>query len=74
VLSGLASSFRAIRGVLPAVLAAAAPGHTQVVVPAADAEEAALVDSVEVLPARSPRSSITWPGGRTPGGRGGSGG
>ncbi|SEL85524.1 magnesium chelatase family protein [Blastococcus sp. DSM 46786] len=46
---GLDGSVRAIRGVLPAVLAAARAGHDQVVVPAANAAEAALVDRVEVL-------------------------
>ena len=46
---GLDGSVRGIRGVLPAVLAAARAGHAQVVVPARNAEEAALVDSVEVL-------------------------
>ena len=47
---GLDGSVRGIRGVLPAVLAAARAGHRQVVVPTANAEEAALVDSVDVLP------------------------
>jgi magnesium chelatase family protein len=47
---GLDGSVRGIRGVLPAVLAAATAGHRQVVVPVANAEEAALVDRVEVLP------------------------
>ncbi|MGZ4566228.1 MAG: YifB family Mg chelatase-like AAA ATPase [Blastococcus sp.] len=47
---GLDGSVRGIRGVLPAVLAAARAGHAQVVVPAANAEEAALVGSIEVLP------------------------
>ncbi|MGY1847261.1 YifB family Mg chelatase-like AAA ATPase [Blastococcus sp. SYSU DS1021] len=46
---GLDGSVRAIRGVLPAVLAAARAGHAQVVVPVANAAEAALVDRVEVL-------------------------
>jgi magnesium chelatase family protein len=50
---GLDGSVRGIRGVLPAVLAAARAGHPQVVVPAVNAEEAALVDSVEVLAAES---------------------
>ena len=50
---GLDGSVRGIRGVLPAVLAAARAGHAQVVVPAVNAEEAALVDSVEVLAADS---------------------
>ena len=46
---GLDGSVRPIRGVLPAVLAAARAGHGQVVVPAANADEAALVDGIEVL-------------------------
>jgi magnesium chelatase family protein len=50
---GLDGSVRGIRGVLPAVLAAARAGHAQVVVPVANAEEAALVDSVDVLPVES---------------------
>ena len=41
---GLDGSVRGIRGVLPAVLAAARAGHAQVVVPAANADEAALVE------------------------------
>ncbi|MBM7805474.1 magnesium chelatase family protein [Geodermatophilus bullaregiensis] len=48
---GLDGSVRAVRGVLPAVLAAAAAGHGAVVVPAGNAEEAALVHGLEVLPA-----------------------
>jgi magnesium chelatase family protein len=48
---GLDGTVRAIRGVLPAVLAAARAGHRQVVVPEANADEAALVDRIEVLPA-----------------------
>ncbi|GAA3174663.1 YifB family Mg chelatase-like AAA ATPase [Blastococcus jejuensis] len=47
---GLDGSVRAIRGVLPAVLAAARAGHRHVVVPAANAAEAALVERIEVLP------------------------
>jgi len=47
---GLDGSVRGIRGVLPAVLAAARAGHGQVIVPSANAEEAALVESIEVLP------------------------
>jgi magnesium chelatase family protein len=50
---GLDGSLRGIRGVLPAVLAAARAGHRQVVVPAGNADEAALVDGVDVLAARS---------------------
>jgi len=48
---GLDGTVRGIRGVLPAVLAAARAGHRQVVVPAANADEAALVERVQVLPA-----------------------
>jgi magnesium chelatase family protein len=47
---GLDGSVRDIRGVLPAVLAAARAGHARVVVPAGNAEEAALVERIEVLP------------------------
>ncbi|WP_346619652.1 ATP-binding protein [Blastococcus montanus] len=50
---GLDGSVRAIRGVLPAVLAAARAGHSQVVVPTANAAEAALVDHIEVLAVES---------------------
>jgi magnesium chelatase family protein len=50
---GLDGSVRGIRGVLPAVLAAARAGHPQVVVAAANAEEAALVEGVDVLAART---------------------
>jgi magnesium chelatase family protein len=50
---GLDGSLRAVRGVLPAVLAAARAGHRQVVVPADNADEAALVEGLEVLGARS---------------------
>lgn len=47
---GLDGSVRGIRGTLPAVLAAARAGHPQVVVPIANADEAALADGIEVLP------------------------
>jgi hypothetical protein len=46
---GLDGTVRWIRGVLPAVLAAARAGHAQVVVPPANADEAALVGGIEVL-------------------------
>ena len=48
---GLDGALRGIRGALPAVLEAARAGYTQVVVPEANADEAALVDRIEVLPA-----------------------
>jgi magnesium chelatase family protein len=46
---GLDGAVRPVRGALPSVLAAARAGHRQVVVPAANADEAALVEGVEVL-------------------------
>lgn len=49
---GLDGRVHPVRGVLPAVAAAAAAGVTRVVVPAADVDEAALVPGVEVVPAR----------------------
>ncbi len=47
---GLDGRVRPVRGVLPAVLAAARAGMRRVVVPALHAEEAALVPGVEVWP------------------------
>ena len=55
---GLDGSLRAVRGVLPAVLAAAQAGHRQVVVPAENADEAALVEGIEVLAAASLRAVV----------------
>jgi len=46
---GLDGAVRAIRGALPSVLAASRAGHRQVVVPAGNADEAALVDGIDVL-------------------------
>jgi magnesium chelatase family protein len=63
---GLDGSVRGIRGVLPAVLAAARAGHAQVVVPAANAEEAALVDSVDVLAVETLGELVAHLGGRAP--------
>jgi magnesium chelatase family protein len=63
---GLDGSVRAIRGVLPSVLAAARAGHLQVVVPTANAEEAALVDRVEVLPVGTLAELVAHLAGRTP--------
>lgn len=47
---GMDGSIRAVRGVLPAVLAAAQAGVTEVIVPYANAHEAALVSDVRVHP------------------------
>ena len=61
---GLDGSVRSIRGVLPAVLAAARAGHTRVIVPAANADEAALVETVQVLAARTLTEVLDHLGGR----------
>jgi magnesium chelatase family protein len=50
---GLDGRVRTVRGVLPAVLAAARAGVDRVVVPAGNAGEAALVPGVRVLPTRT---------------------
>ncbi len=55
---GLDGAMRGIRGVLPAVLEAARAGHRRVVVPEANADEAALVDRIEVLPADGLRAVV----------------
>ncbi|MBB1252346.1 YifB family Mg chelatase-like AAA ATPase [Streptomyces sp. OF3] len=55
---GLDGRVRPVRGVLPAVLAAADAGYRQVVVPEQTASEAALVPGVAVLGVRSLRQLI----------------
>ncbi|WP_028802458.1 YifB family Mg chelatase-like AAA ATPase [Streptomyces sp. 142MFCol3.1] len=55
---GLDGRVRPVRGVLPAVLAAADAGYEQVVVPECAAAEAALVPGVSVLGVRSLRQLI----------------
>ncbi|MGP4003922.1 YifB family Mg chelatase-like AAA ATPase [Streptomyces sp. 8N706] len=55
---GLDGRVRPVRGVLPAVLAAAEAGYRQVVVPERTAAEAALVPGVSVLGVRSLRQLI----------------
>lgn len=50
---GLDGRLRPVRGVLPAVAAAVAAGHPDVVVPEADAPEAALVPGARVVGCRS---------------------
>ncbi|MCM2392955.1 YifB family Mg chelatase-like AAA ATPase [Streptomyces albipurpureus] len=55
---GLDGRVRPVRGVLPAVLAAATAGYRQVVVPEQTAGEAALVPGVSVLGVRSLRQLI----------------
>ncbi|HTC68921.1 MAG TPA: YifB family Mg chelatase-like AAA ATPase, partial [Acidothermaceae bacterium] len=56
---GLDGRVRPIRGVLPATMAAADAGFTRVVVPRANAAEAALVPGVEVWPVGSLRELMT---------------
>ncbi|MGW7070374.1 YifB family Mg chelatase-like AAA ATPase [Streptomyces sp. NPDC054855] len=55
---GLDGRVRPVRGVLPAVLAAADAGYEQVVVPECTAAEAALVPGVSILGVRSLRQLI----------------
>ena len=55
---GLDGSIRPVRGVLPVVLAAARLGMAQIVVPAANAAEAALVPGIVVVPARHLRDLV----------------
>jgi magnesium chelatase family protein len=55
---GLDGRVRPVRGVLPAVLAAATAGYEQVVVPESAAAEAALVPGVSVLGVRSLRQLV----------------
>ena len=55
---GLDGVVRPVRGVLPSVLAAARAGARRVVVPAANAGEAAVVPGIEVLPVRSLRGLV----------------
>lgn len=49
---GLDGALRPIRGALPIAIAALRSGRKRIVVPAANADEAALVEGIEVLPAR----------------------
>ena len=57
---GLDGSLRPVRGVLPAVIAAAAAGCTRAVVAPEDAAEAALVPGVTVIPCWSLRAVHAW--------------
>lgn len=63
---GLDGTVRGIRGVLPCVLAAARAGHAQVVVPVDNADEAALVDGIEVLAAATLSDLVGHLSGRAP--------
>jgi len=57
---GLDGRLRPIRGVLPSVLVARDAGFTRVVVAAANAAEAALVEDVEVRAATTVRQLVDW--------------
>ncbi|MEV4116304.1 YifB family Mg chelatase-like AAA ATPase [Nonomuraea sp. NPDC049695] len=57
---GLDGRIIPIRGVLPAVLGAAATGDAEVVVPTANASEAALVPGVQVVPVDDLQQLVTW--------------
>ena len=57
---GLDGRVRPVRGVLPAVLAAAAAGVERVVVPCGNTREARLVPGVEVVPVVSLRALTGW--------------
>lgn len=57
---GLDGSIRPVRGVLPAVLAAAESGAAMAVVPAANVAEARLVPGITVVPAESLGLLVEW--------------
>lgn len=61
---GLDGRLRPIPGVLPAVLAAARAGFETVMVPAGNADEAALVPGIRVVGVASLRDAVIWHGGR----------
>jgi magnesium chelatase family protein len=55
---------RPVRGILPAVLAAARSGAATIMVPAGNADEAALVPGVRIVGMASLRDAMIWHGGR----------
>ena len=57
---GLDGSLRPVRGVVPAVLAAAHTGCTQAVVPEQNVAEAVTVPGMTVIPAGSLREVVAW--------------
>jgi magnesium chelatase family protein len=59
---GLDGRLRPLAGILPAVLSAVRAGFDTVVVPAGNAEEAALVPGVRVVPVVSLRDAAIWHG------------
>jgi magnesium chelatase family protein len=61
---GLDGRLRPIDGILPAVLAASRAGFETVMVPSGNAEEAALMPGVRVVPVASLRDAAIWHGGQ----------
>jgi magnesium chelatase family protein len=59
---GLDGRLRPIVGILPAVLALARAGHSKVMVPAGNADEASLVPGVTVIGVASLRDAAIWHG------------
>ncbi|MEV0199921.1 YifB family Mg chelatase-like AAA ATPase [Nonomuraea sp. NPDC050691] len=57
---GLDGRLRPVRGVLPSVLGAAKHGEVTVVIPAANAAEAALVPDVRMMPVSNLRQLVEW--------------
>ena len=57
---GLDGSIRPVRGVLPAVLAAAEAGADTAIVPAANADEARLVPDITIVPASTLALLVEW--------------
>ena len=57
---GLDGRLRPVRGVLPSVAAAAAAGFDEVIVPSANAPEAALVPDMQVIAAPSLQAALGW--------------
>ena len=61
---GLDGRLRPIDGILPAVLAASRAGFETVMVPTGNADEAALVPGMHVIPVPSLRDAAIWHGGQ----------
>ena len=61
---GLDGRLRPIDGILPAVLAASRAGFETVMVPTGNADEAALVPGMRVIPVPSLRDAAIWHGGQ----------
>ncbi|NUS08169.1 MAG: YifB family Mg chelatase-like AAA ATPase [Nonomuraea sp.] len=57
---GLDGRIRAVRGVLPSILGAAAQGEATVIVPSANSGEACLVPDVKVVPMAHLRQLVEW--------------